>query len=167
MVDYLEGDPGHFDVVLGDLVDVFNPQILALYDNVLALTKNVLSPGAVLCYFGELAHPSYRLTPLYVRLAQNFRCVETHRAVIDSFSSEYGFVLASNDVSFRDTPPSILSERAAALKGPLRALIPASFPGAFHLPPYLLEHFREALHNPSYRPEIAKDAFGWIFPEEG
>ena len=29
------------------------------------------------------------------------------------------------------------------------------------------QHTREALHNPSYRPEIAKDAFGWIFPEEG
>jgi spermidine synthase len=166
VVDYLETDPGRFDIVLGDLVDVFDPQVIALYDKVLSLTKNSLAPGAIVCYFGELAHPSYRLTPLYVTLARKFQSVETHRAVIDSFSGEYGFVLASDDVSFRDASTSSLRDRAEQMDGSLRALVPERFPSAFHLPPYLEKHFREALDDPAYRPETAEGAFGWIFPED-
>jgi spermidine synthase len=166
VVDYLNNDPGRFDVVLGDLVDVFDPKVLALYDNVLSLTKQTLAPDAIVCYFGELAHPSYRLTPLYVTLARKFQNVETHRAVIDSFSSEYGFVLASEDVSFRDASTSILRDRAEQLDGSLRALVPERFPSAFHLPPYLEKHFRKALDDPAYRPETAEGAFGWIFPKD-
>lgn len=165
VVDYLQNDPGRFDVVLGDLVDVFDPKVLALYDNVLSLTKQTLAPGAIVCYFGELAHPSYRLTPLYVSLARKFQNVETHRVVIDSFSSEYGFVLASDDVSFFETRPSVLRNRADNLEGSLRALVPERFPSAFHLPPYLVKHFCEALGDPAYRPETAEGAFGWIFPD--
>jgi hypothetical protein len=92
--------------------------------------------------------------------------VETHRTVIDSFSSEYGFVLASDDVSFREVTTSVLRDRAAQLDGPLRALVAERFPSTFHLPPYLEKHFRKALNDPTYRPETAEGSFGWIFPED-
>ncbi len=125
----------------------------SLYETVLPLTRGVLAPGGVVCFFGELAHPSYRVTPLYAGVTQSFRHVEMHRATIDSFGGEYGFILASDDVVFREVPPAILRDCADRLRGSLHALVPERFPSAFYLPPYLLKHFRRALSGDSYEPQ--------------
>ncbi len=137
VVEYLTAEPGSFDIILGDLIDVYDDGALALYDKVLPLTKKSLAPGGIVCLFGELTHPSYRVTPLYVGLARNFRYVEMHRVSIDSFSSDYGFILASDEIDFRQVPTATLSERAEALSGSLRSVVPERFPSDFLLPPYL------------------------------
>jgi hypothetical protein len=115
--------------------------------------------------FGELVQPSYRVTPLYVGLAKSFRHVELHRATIDSFGGEYGFILVSDDVSFREVPTTILRDCADNLRGSLSALVPEHFPGAFYLPPYLLKHLREALRSDSYTPRSPEGMPIWIFPD--
>jgi spermidine synthase len=165
IVSFLSDAPGHFDVVLGDLLDVYDPAALSLYTEVLRRTRDVLAAGAIVCMFGELAQPSYRVTPLYVDLAKSFRHVEMHRATIDSFGGDYGFILASDEVSFREVPPAILRDCADNLRGSLQALVPEHFPSAFYLPPYLLKHLREALHSESYTPRSPKQAPTWIFPD--
>lgn len=165
ILSFLSDPPGQFDVVLGDLIDVYDPAALGLYAKVLQLTRGVLAPGAVVCFFGELAHPSYRVTPLYVGLAKSFRHVEMHRATIDSFGGEYGFILASDEVIFREVSPTILRNCADNLRGSLRALVPEGFPGAFYLPPYLLKHLREALQSDAYAPRSPKETPSWIFPD--
>jgi spermidine synthase len=165
ILTFLSDPPGQFDVVLGDLIDVYDPAALGLYAKALQLTRGVLASGAVVCFFGELAHPSYRVTPLYVGLAKSFRHVEMHRATIDSFGGEYGFILASDEVIFREVPPTILRDCADNLRGSLRALVPERFPGAFYLPPYLLKHLREALQSDAYAPRSPKETPSWIFPD--
>jgi hypothetical protein len=112
-----------------------------------------------------LVHPSYRVTPLYVGLAKSFRHVEMHRATIDSFGGEYGFILAADEVNFREVPPTILRNSADNLRGPLRALVPERFPGAFYLPPYLLKHLREALESDAKAPQYPVEMPSWIFPD--
>ena len=163
--DLLSDPPGQFDVVLGDLIDVYNSAALSLYEKTLRLTRRALAPGGVLCLFGELAHPSYRVTPLYVGLAKSFRNVEMHCATIDSFGGEYGFILASDEVSFREVPPAILRSCADNLQGSLRALVPERFPGAFYLPPYLLKHLREALESDADDRQPSVEMPSWIFPD--
>jgi spermidine synthase len=165
VVEYLMGEPRKFDIILGDLIDAFDEGALSLYDKFLTLTKKSLSRGGIVCMFGELTHPTYRVTPLYVGLARSYRYVEMHRVSIDSFSSDYGFVLASDQVDFRHVTAPRLTERAESLDGPLRSVVPERFPSDFLLPPYLRKHLEEAVKNPSYAPEPTRGALSWIFPE--
>jgi len=165
VVEFLTGEPGSFDIILGDLIDVYDEGALALYDKVLPLTKKALAPGGIVCLFGELAHPTYRVTPLYVGLARNFHHVEMHRVCIDSFSSDYGFILASDEVDFRQVPPTTLTERSESLSGSLRSIVPERFPSDFLLPPYLRKHLGEALQNASYAPQPTNETLSWIFPD--
>jgi hypothetical protein len=88
-----------------------------------------------------------------------------HRVSIDSFSSDYGFILASDEIDFRRVPTATLSERAEALSGSLRSVVPERFPSEFLLPPYLQKHLDEALENASYAPQPASGTLSWIYPE--
>jgi spermidine synthase len=165
VVEYLTAEPRTFDIILADLIDAFDEGALALYDKVLPLTKKSLSPGGIVCMFGELAHPSYGATPLYVGLARSFRYVEIHRVSIDSFSSDYGFILASDEIDFRHVPTTTLTGRAALLSGASRSVVPEKFPSEFLLPPYLRKHLDKALDNATYAPEPTGETMSWIYPE--
>lgn len=161
VLTYLSGSPGTFDIVLADLLDVYGPGSLDLYRKVIPLTRQALAPGGIVVLFGELARPTYRVAPLYRELTRSFKHVEMYRACIDSFACEYGFMLASDEIEFRQVPTETLRDRADKLSGPLKALVPEQFPAAFLLPPHVEEH----LKNDSYEPSAPKETMSWIYPE--
>lgn len=163
-LDYLASTPERFDVVIADLLDVHQRASLDLYSEVLSLTRRVLSPGGILCQFGDLAMPYYWMTPLYVGMARAFRHVVLHRAWLESFTSVYGFVLASDGVDFRRETSKTLRSRARALESPPKALVPEQYPSAFELPPYLARHLEEALAREQAELEADWATVSWLFP---
>lgn len=162
VLSYLESDPGTFDVILVDLIDGYGPGALNLYDRALPLTNNALAPGGIVGGFGDFSLPRLPARAIHQRLTQLFDHVAVHRASLETFSGEYGFLLASHDVDFTAVAREQLLERAAALEGELAWLVPQQFPACFVLPATLEKRLRE----PTLDSELDEDAFGWVFPED-
>ncbi len=138
--DYLASGPEPFDVVIVDLVDPYGPEGMALYEEVLGQTRTVLAEGAVVSTHGEAAdHPYFLALRVFALLKGRFRHVELHRAYVTSFSGEWGFLLASDDVDFRGVPSEALEARAARVAGTIRSFLPRAYPAAFDLPPFLAD----------------------------
>lgn len=156
---YLESGPPPFDVILVDLLDGYDDAAVALYREVLSLSHRALAPGGIVAGFGDLSRPRVPLRYVHRELVDQFAHVVVHRAAIESFTSEYGFVLASDDVPFEETPSQLIVARAASLSGELRALVPAAFPSSFRLP----LHIARALEENGPPPESALSAsFSWL-----
>jgi len=155
---YLESPPGSFDIILVDLLDGYDDVAVRLYEAVLALSRGALSPGGIIAGYGDLAAPRLAVRHLYRGLERRFAHVAMHRASIQSFGGEYGFVMAADDVSFRDVPGEVIQQRASALDGEIHALVPTAFPSCFGTPRYLID----ALHrDPPASPALG-DEFSWI-----
>ena len=158
---YLEDSPTPFDVILVDLLDGYDETAVRLYENVLGLTKGALAPGGVVGGFGDLAIPRMSIAPVYQGLQKHFDHVALHRASLQTFSGDYGFMLASHDVDFLAVAKETIVERADSLTGELRALTPRAFPGCFQIPGYI----RSALEKPPPPPSATlADAFSWLEP---
>jgi spermidine synthase len=163
---YLARDPEPFDAVLVDLVDAYTAEEWALYAEVLPLTRRACAPGAVVAVHGDLAGPPYRFLYLYRELGRHFRHTAGYRAAVTSFTGDWGFALASDDLAFADMPTEVVRDRAGALRGPLRALVPETFPAAFRWPGYLEARLREIPEGAPPPPAAAGSA-EWVTPEEG
>jgi spermidine synthase len=160
---YLETPPELYDVVIMDLLDPYERFAVELFQSALPLAKAALSPGGIVATFGEVAMPHLPVRPLYQALERLFAHVAMHRETIESFAGAYGFLLASNAIDFTAAPEEPFRERAAALTGPLRSLVPEAFPSCFVLPPYISDARRAPAPPP---PEALGEGFSWIEPLE-
>ena len=134
---YLEADPQPFDVILVDLLDAYDELAVGLYDKVLRLLRNALNPDGIVGGFGDVARPHMTIRVPYQGLCRFFENVAMHQAPINTFGGGYGFLLASNAVAFHRTAAEVVTARAAALAGDLRALVPEHFPHCFAMPRYV------------------------------
>jgi spermidine synthase len=164
---YLATGPLPFDVALVDLTDPEGATGLELYREVIALLKPSLTPRALVTVNGGAVDPpGYPALSVHVLLQQYFDQVVLHRAHIPSFAKEWGFLLASDYISFLDMTPDVLQKRRQHLAGDLRALTLECYPTAFCLPPYLtqaLQYLRSA--HPSTRHQYTPE-FTWVYPPD-
>lgn len=159
---YLESAAVPFDVVLIDLLDGYDRPALELLRRAIELARPVMRPGAILGAFSEISLPELPLGPVYREVSRRFEQVAVHQAAIESFAGSYGFVLASDAVDFLRAPAEPFRERAAALLGASRSLVPEQFPQCFHLPLFI----RQALEAPPAAVRESRgSAYSWIEKE--
>jgi spermidine synthase len=163
---YLESDPQPFDVILVDLLDAYDQLAVGLYDKVLRLLRDALTPAGIVGAFGDVAPPHMAIRVPYRGLKRVFENVAMHQAPLTAFGGGYGFLLASNSVAFDGTAAELIADRASALTGDLRALVPEHFPHCFAMPRHIRDGL-DALDEESAPPtEGVTDAFSWIYPDE-
>jgi spermidine synthase len=156
---YLEDTSELFDVVLIDLLDGYDRPALELLRRAIELSRKVMNRGAILGAFGELSLPDLPLRSVHRELSRRFQHVAVHQAAIESFAGSYGFLLASDAVDFVHAPGEPFRERATALAGSSRSLVPERFPQCLCLPPFLRDALEEDA--PPARETLA-EAYSWI-----
>jgi spermidine synthase len=138
---------------------------MALYREVIQGVRRVMVPGAIVTTHGEGVDPPLHLAlRVYALLAEQFRYVELHRQAITTFAGDWGFILASNEVDFRQVPTATLKARAQQLSGPLKSLILDRFPVAFQWPLYLTEALHRIQETRAYIPEGETAGAVWLYP---
>lgn len=156
---YLESSPRLFDVVLIDLLDGYDRPAIEILRRAIGHARKAMRPGAILGAFGEISLPELPLQPVYRELSRQFQQVAVHQAAIESFAGSYGFVLASDAVDFVRAPAEPFRERASALMGDSRSLVPEVFPHCFHLPLFVRQALEAA---PALVRESLGSAYSWI-----
>jgi len=152
--DYLEESDDRFDLIVVDLVDPYALDGIRLYDEIMGQARAALAPGGVLTTHGESPEPpNHCALRVFALLARTFPHVALHRAGIQSFSKEWGFLLASDARDFEAAPISVQWARSA------RAVVPERYPAAFRLPPFMqaqLDRLKveSDLTNLPYRPQV-------------
>lgn len=135
---------GRFDVVIMDLIDIDSLEVRDLYARIIAKVTAALAPDGIFVTHGQLILPLMTAFEIRRLLASHFGHVAIHRAYIPSYTEDWAFLLASNALAFEEVEPAILRQRSARLAGPLRALLPETFPATFRLPAYLDDWGRAA-----------------------
>ena len=161
--NFLRETGQQFDVAIVDLVDPYELEGMALYEEVIGLVKRVLAPGGIVATHGETIHaPNFYALQVRVLLDRHFRHTALHAAHIHSFAGSYGFILASDEVDFAHIPTEVWEARTTFLNGGLRALRPNLFPQELTLPPYLEEAYqRFRAHGTFVPPEEPPDTYWW------
>jgi spermidine synthase len=152
------------DVVIIDFLDAFSVDELRLYDEVLAATAAHVNPQAILSVHGDLTAPPYWPALRLLALARrHFPQVVLHEAFVNSYGSNWGFMLAGHDPALAErlTGPA-LRARAARLAQPVATLNLDLFPTLLQPTPKLARLIETVARDPFALPGEHEPETSWL-----
>ncbi len=135
---YLKGGIEKFDVIIIDLVDPYGEEGEQLYRECFELLRPVMKPDTIISTHGESAGPpAYLALRVAAVASKHFPAVKCHRAFVESFAAQWGFMLMSDNMEFADLPRDVIQERLAHFSQKPRQFVPETLPVCHILPPAL------------------------------
>ena len=139
-LDYVKETSEKFDVVISDLTDPGEAGDYFYSKEFYDLCKNIMTEKSLLVTHGSISsNPEFIAEKVYAGFKELFRHSAFYSTRIQSFNSDYGFMIGSDNTDVSKHDWEKIRERAAGIQGELKHYSPEIQKAMFSIPEWMRE----------------------------
>jgi len=144
-MDYIKKTDEKFDIIFSDLTDPGEAGKYFYSKDFYDLCKNVMTDNSILVTHGSISsNPEFIAEKVYAGFRELFNHSAFYSAHIQSFNSEYGFLLGSDNMDVSKPDWEKIAERAAKIKGELKHYSPEIHRAMLTIPKWMKDKIEKA-----------------------